>query len=448
MIRLNNVTKFYPENEAPALDGLSLHIRKGEFVFVLGSSGAGKSTFIKLLLREVTADEGSVKVNGFDLKKIRRRKIPRLRRSMGVVFQDFRLIPTMTAYENVAFAMRVTNVPEREIRERVPFVLKLVGLGDKLDRYPEQLSGGEQQRVALARALVHSPQLIIADEPTGNIDPALSVEIMELLAAINSVGVTVVVVTHEHELVNRFNKRVIRIEHGRVVEDSDPPAEGIVDAPEAADADATSEAALNRLADEQRRQTGAAWGTDANLHVSLAHLQAQDRMPPQPTAAPVEEELPQEPEEESWEEEEDEPFVRSVRRKKGRRWGRRTEQPEEVLPAAAEEPAEQPAQEQSVSVMISEASAPEGFAAPASITPVNAAPVNAAPVAAAAVTSADAGEPARFAALAAPQPEMVAAASVTAAPEATAASAAAGPVGEAAPSRDELDELLRQILQG
>ena len=165
MIRLENVVKTYPESDAPALNGLSLHIRKGEFVFVLGSSGAGKSTLIKLLLREVTADSGRVTVNGFNLKKIRQRKIPYLRRSMGVVFQDFRLIPTMTAAENVAFAMRVTNVPEREIRDRVPFVLGLVGLGDKMDRYPEHLSGGEQQRVALARALVHSPQLIIADEP-------------------------------------------------------------------------------------------------------------------------------------------------------------------------------------------------------------------------------------------------------------------------------------------
>lgn len=223
MIRLENVVKTYPEGDEPALNGLTLHIREGEFVFVRGSSGAGKSTFIKLLLREVTADSGRVMVNGYNLKKIRQRKIPYLRRSMGVVFQDFRLIPTMTAAENVAFAMRVTNVKEKEIRQRVPFVLGLVGLQDKLDRYPDQLSGGEQQRVALARALVHSPKLIIADEPTGNIDPELSIEIMELLAAINSVGVTVVVVTHESELVQRFHKRIIHIEHGRVVDDTDPP---------------------------------------------------------------------------------------------------------------------------------------------------------------------------------------------------------------------------------
>ncbi len=350
MIRLENVTKCYPENEVPALDGLSLHIRKGEFVFVLGSSGAGKSTFIKLLLREVTADSGSVLVNGFNLKKIRRRKVPHLRRSMGVVFQDFRLIPTMTAYENVAFAMRVTNVPEREIRERVPFVLKLVGLGDKLDRYPEQLSGGEQQRVALARALVHSPQLIIADEPTGNIDPALSVEIMELLSAINSVGVTVVVVTHEHELVNRFSKRVIRIEHGKVVADSNPPREGEPELP-AAD---TGEEALNRLAEEQRRQTGAAWGTDANLHVSLAHLQVEPVKEEVPAAEPLPE--PADEPEEVWEESGDEPFVTSVHKKRGApRWSRPAQEepvqtepvqvcpePEQPQPAV---PAEQPAAE-------------------------------------------------------------------------------------------------------
>jgi cell division transport system ATP-binding protein len=323
MIRLENVTKYYPENETPALDGLSLHIRKGEFVFVLGSSGAGKSTFIKLLLREVTADSGSVLVNGFNLKKIRRRKVPHLRRSMGVVFQDFRLIPTMTAYENVAFAMRVTNVPEREIRERVPFVLKLVGLGDKLDRYPEQLSGGEQQRVALARALVHSPQLIIADEPTGNIDPALSVEIMELLSAINSVGVTVVVATHEHDLVNRFRKRIIRIEQGKVVSDTNPPQEG--DSMPHATED--GEAALNRLAEEQRRQTGAAWGTDANLHVSLEHLQVQQPVQPVQESVPFEE-----PEEEPWEDAADEPFVTSVRKKSNTPSWEREPQPAEESP--------------------------------------------------------------------------------------------------------------------
>lgn len=218
MIRFENVSKTY-NGQSLALDDVSLHIAKGEFVFVLGHSGAGKSTFLKMILREEKPTEGSVFVNGQDVSRIRERDIPYLRRQMGVVFQDFRLIPTMTAYENVAFAMRVTNIPERKIAERVPYVLKLVGLEHKMDSLPDAMSGGEQQRVALARALVHSPQLIIADEPTGNIDPELSFEMMELLAAINSVGITVVVVTHEHELVHRFKQRVITLEHGRVLKD-------------------------------------------------------------------------------------------------------------------------------------------------------------------------------------------------------------------------------------
>ena len=219
MIKFEGVKKIYPSGSV-ALNNVDLEIEKGEFVFILGHSGAGKSTFLKLILREEQATEGTVRVNGYNLKTMKKAKIPYLRRSLGVVFQDFRLIPTMTAYENVAFAMRVTNIPEKEIQTRVPFVLNLVGLGDKIGRYPSEMSGGEQQRVALARALVHSPPIIIADEPTGNIDPELSVEIMELLAAINSVGITVVVVTHEHKLAERFNKRVIQIENGFVVADS------------------------------------------------------------------------------------------------------------------------------------------------------------------------------------------------------------------------------------
>ena len=222
MIVFENVTKVYPGGSA-ALQDLSLHIHKGEFVFVLGHSGAGKSTFLKLILREEKVTSGRVLVGGKDLTRLKEREVPYLRRNMGVVFQDFRLIPTMTAYENVAFAMRVTNIPEKKIRTRVPYVLKLVGLGEKMDSLPERMSGGEQQRVALARALVHSPQLIIADEPTGNIDPELSVEMMGLLSAINSVGITVVVVTHEHELARRFSKRVIRIDHGNVVGDTAEP---------------------------------------------------------------------------------------------------------------------------------------------------------------------------------------------------------------------------------
>ena len=223
MIRFENVKKVYEATgknpEIVALHNVNLHIRKGEFVFVLGHSGAGKSTFLKLILREEAATEGRVIVNGRDLSAIKPREIPYLRRGLGVVFQDFRLIPTMTAYENVAFAMRVTNISERQIKRRVPYVLNLVGLADKAHALPQELSGGEQQRIALARALVHSPPIIIADEPTGNIDPELSVEIMELLQAINSVGTTVVVVTHERELAARFRKRTIMIDHGEVVDD-------------------------------------------------------------------------------------------------------------------------------------------------------------------------------------------------------------------------------------
>ena len=223
MIRFEHVTKVYESTgngpDITALHDVNLHIRKGEFVFVLGHSGAGKSTFLKLILREELATEGRVLVNKNDLSTIRQRDIPYLRRGLGVVFQDFRLIPTMTAYENVAFAMRVTNIPERQIKRRVPYVLNLVGLAGKAHSLPQELSGGEQQRIALARALVHSPPIIIADEPTGNIDPELSVEIMELLQAINSVGTTIVVVTHERDLAQRFHKRMIVIDHGEVIDD-------------------------------------------------------------------------------------------------------------------------------------------------------------------------------------------------------------------------------------
>jgi cell division transport system ATP-binding protein len=224
MITFDHVSKTYPTGNH-ALDDLSLTIDKGEFVFVLGRSGAGKSTFLKMILREEIPTEGTVMVAGHDVAKLKKSEIPYFRRQMGVVFQDFRLIPTLTAYDNVAFAMRVTNVPEKKIRERVPYVLELVGLAGKENSYPDELSGGEQQRVALARALVHTPQLIIADEPTGNIDPELSFEMMELLTAINSVGITIVVVTHEHELVHRFHQRVITIDHGRLY--SDTPAEEV-----------------------------------------------------------------------------------------------------------------------------------------------------------------------------------------------------------------------------
>ncbi len=219
MIDFKHVTKVY-EPKITALKDVSVHIDKGEFVFVLGHSGAGKSTFLKLMLREEKATKGEVIVNGYNLSKIKERDIPYMRRTLGVVFQDFRLIPNLTAYENIAFAMRVTNIDEKEITRRVPYILNLVGLAGKRDKLPAQLSGGEQQRVALARALVHNPDLVIADEPTGNIDPQLSLEIMELLKAINSTGTTVLVVTHEHDLARRYARRVIEMRSGVIVNDT------------------------------------------------------------------------------------------------------------------------------------------------------------------------------------------------------------------------------------
>lgn len=219
MIELKNVVKTYP-NGVHALNGVDLYIDKGEFVFIIGHSGAGKSTLIKTMLREEKPNSGSVIVNGYDLVKMKNRKIPYLRRTLGVVFQDFRLIPTMTAYENIAFAMHVTNIGTADIKKRVPYVLGLMGLTGKENDYPDELSGGEQQRVALARALVHNPNIIIADEPTGNIDPELSYEIMELLEAINRLGTTVVVVTHEVGLAREFGKRVVELKDGRIVSDT------------------------------------------------------------------------------------------------------------------------------------------------------------------------------------------------------------------------------------
>ena len=212
------MTKKYP-NGTLALNDVSLRIADGEFVFIVGSSGAGKSTLIKLMLREERATSGVIKVNGKNLGKMPRYKIPKFRRSIGVVFQDFRLIPNMTAYDNVAFALRVTNVSNKEIKRKVPYMLSLVGLANKAKCKPDELSGGEQQRVALARALVNSPSLIIADEPTGTIDPELSFEIVDLLNEINKLGVTIVMVTHEHDLVQQFNRRVITIEKGEVIRD-------------------------------------------------------------------------------------------------------------------------------------------------------------------------------------------------------------------------------------
>ena len=218
MIEFTNVVKAYNTGNK-ALKGISMHMDDGEFVFLVGPSGSGKSTIIKLITGEIQPTEGSVLVNNFRLESIRSREIPYLRRTVGVVFQDFRLIPNKTVYENVAFAMRVIGAREKEIRSRVPYVLELVGLENKGRRHPGELSGGEQQRVAIARALVINPSMIIADEPTGNLDPARSYEIMLLLEEINNLGTTVLVVTHERELVERFTKRVIAIDEGKVISD-------------------------------------------------------------------------------------------------------------------------------------------------------------------------------------------------------------------------------------
>ncbi len=219
MIKFRNVTMQYP-NGTKAIEDISLQIEKGEFVFVVGASGAGKSTFLKLIMREEKASSGQIEVNGYNLNKLKRRQIPEYRRSIGMVFQDFKLIPTMNVYDNVAFALRVTDVSSRDIKRRVPYVLNLVGLNHKMKSMPEELSGGEQQRVALARALVNNPQLLIADEPTGNVDPEMSLEIVELLSEINRCGTTIIMVTHEHDLVHKFNKRVITIDKGEVIADA------------------------------------------------------------------------------------------------------------------------------------------------------------------------------------------------------------------------------------
>lgn len=219
MIEFKNVSKVY-NNGTEALRNLSLSIAKGEFVFIVGSSGAGKSTFLKLIMREEVPNSGEIVINGRKLSTVRKRDVPYLRRTMGIVFQDFRLIDKMTVYDNVAFAMHIVGASDREIRKRVPYVLGLVGLEKKMDNHPAELSGGEQQRVGLARALVNSPSMIIADEPTGNVDPAMSYEIVELLTEINRRGTTVLMVTHEHDLVKRFPRRVIEIQGGTVVGDT------------------------------------------------------------------------------------------------------------------------------------------------------------------------------------------------------------------------------------
>ena len=218
MIEFTDVVKNYSP-DTQALRGVTMQIEDGEFAFLVGPSGSGKSTIIKLITGELRPTSGTVHVNGYSLERIRKREVPYLRRTVGVVFQDFRLIETKTVYENLAFAMRAVGARKKEIQERIPYILELVGMEDKAHRHPNELSGGEQQRLAIARALVNNPSTIIADEPTGNLDPARALEIMILLQEINNLGTTVLVVTHAQDLVERFEKRVIAINEGVVVHD-------------------------------------------------------------------------------------------------------------------------------------------------------------------------------------------------------------------------------------
>lgn len=219
MVLMKNVKKVYDSSKTTALEGINLTINDGEFVFLVGPSGSGKTTLMKLITGEIKPTSGRVIVNDFDMTTIKRHKLPKMRRTLGVVFQDYRLIENMNVYDNVAFAMRVVGRPNREIKKRVPYILELVGLEGREKRMPHELSGGEQQRVGIARALVNSPRMIVADEPTGNLDPARSLELMLLLEKINEMGTTVMVVTHEKELVNALNKRVITIDTGSLIND-------------------------------------------------------------------------------------------------------------------------------------------------------------------------------------------------------------------------------------
>lgn len=223
MIEFRDVTKVYESNGTKALNNVNIKIEDGEFVFVVGSSGAGKSTFLKLIMHEEKPSEGTVIVGDYSSDTIKKKQVPYYRRTMGIVFQDFRLIPKKSVYENVAFAMRVIGAKEKDIRKRVPYILQLVGLSHKARSMPNELSGGEQQRVSLARALVNNPKLIIADEPTGNVDPEMSHEIVDMLTKINNNGTTVIMVTHEHNLVRAFPRRVIVIKNGEVVSDTPDP---------------------------------------------------------------------------------------------------------------------------------------------------------------------------------------------------------------------------------
>ena len=218
LIRLRNINKVY-KNGVTAIHDLSLSIKKGEFVFIIGKTGCGKSTLIKMMYREEKPTKGKIIVGGIDVAKLRNRKVYKIRRKIGVVFQDYQLLPKSTAYENVAFALEVLGLPKSEIHRKVVKVLDLVGLKNKAKHYPDQLSGGEQQRVAIARAIVNGPKLLICDEPTGNLDPNTSMEVMEVLSAINKLGTTILMVTHDIDIVNKMKKRVIELDSGRIKKD-------------------------------------------------------------------------------------------------------------------------------------------------------------------------------------------------------------------------------------
>ena len=235
MIEFRDVSKVYDSNGTKALNNVNIKIEDGEFVFIVGSSGAGKSTFLKLIMHEEKPSAGAVIVGDYSSETIKKKQVPYYRRTMGIVFQDFRLIPKMSVYDNVAFAMRVIGAKEKEIRKRVPYILQLVGLSHKARSMPNELSGGEQQRVSLARALVNNPKLIIADEPTGNVDPEMSHEIVDMLTKINNNGTTVIMVTHEHDLVRAFQRRVIVIKGGQVVSDTPDPTHAQFEDPDEAE---------------------------------------------------------------------------------------------------------------------------------------------------------------------------------------------------------------------
>ena len=221
MINFGNVSKQYKNTITPALDGINLTIEQGDFVFLVGASGSGKSSLLRLLLKEEIPSSGTVTVNGINVAKLSNRKVPAFRRTMGIVFQDFRLLPGKTVFDNVAFGMEVIGKSKNEIQERVPAILELVGLEEKAHRLPSELSGGEQQRVALARAFVNRPKLLLADEPTGNLDPSTSVGIMKLLDRINRTGTTIVMATHDVAIVDQMRKRIVQMENGKIVRDQE-----------------------------------------------------------------------------------------------------------------------------------------------------------------------------------------------------------------------------------